>query len=186
MVSQDKHSFLSYALFFSISSITPLLHTSWLISKRGRSIWAYTLMFCHHQKGGDCWLQGPQCSNNDFDDTKNCVILICLLSAFLGNWCKASIWELLMKIMEVMDKCMEFVRDAKALKLLKFLSMMVKNVHELWWVLMYLDRFKCYPKKTLGLRASLSLCVSIAYVDRFKCEPNENTWEKVRAWSLEP
>ena len=46
---------------------------------------------------------------------------------------------------------------------------------------MYLDRFKCYPKKTLGLRASLSLCVSIAYVDRFKCEPNENTWEKVRA-----
>ena len=35
-----------------------------------------------------------------------------------------------MKIMEVMDKCMEFVRDAKALKLLKFLGVMVKNIHE--------------------------------------------------------
>ena len=64
--------------------------------------------------------------------------------------------------MEVMDKCMEIVRDAKALKFLKFLGVMVKNIHEPWWVLMNLDRFKCYPKKTLGLRASLSLCVSIS------------------------
>ena len=67
-----------------------------------------------------------------------------------------------MKIMEVMDKYMEFVRDAKALKLLKFLGVMVKNIHELWWVLMNLDRFKCYPKKTLGLSASLNLCVNIS------------------------